>query len=118
MLLADCICTSSIQSFNSVAIGRLQGRKDSDVKRLELVGGVRGETAQDDAVFKAILQDFEGLMRQEAVGNQNAWFLIRPRFGLGIKYTLDPLQADLGFVLSIFGVRIMPVKVAKGGGFT
>jgi hypothetical protein len=39
MLLADCIYTSSIQSFNLVAIGYLQGGKDSDVTGLELVGG-------------------------------------------------------------------------------
>jgi hypothetical protein len=63
MLLADYCCTASIQSFNLFAIGCLQGRKDSDVKGLELVGGMRGETTQDDAVFKAILQDLEGLVR-------------------------------------------------------
>jgi len=69
MLLADCICTSSIQSFNLVAIGYLQGGKDSDVTGLELVGGVRGETTQDDVVFKVILQDLERLVGPEAVVN-------------------------------------------------
>jgi hypothetical protein len=71
---------------------------------------VRGETTQDNAVVKAILQDFERLVRQEAIGNQNAWFPIRQRFGLGIKYTLDPLQGNLGVVPSICGMGIMPSR--------
>jgi hypothetical protein len=45
MFLADCIYTSSIQSLYLVAIGCLQGGKGSNVTRLELVGGARGETA-------------------------------------------------------------------------
>ena len=57
----DYIYTSSIQSFNLVAIGCLQGAKNSDVTRLELVGGVRGGMTQDDIVFKAKLQDLEHL---------------------------------------------------------
>jgi len=43
MLLADYIYTS-IQSFDLVAIGCLQGREDSDVTGMELAGGMRGET--------------------------------------------------------------------------
>jgi hypothetical protein len=74
MLLANCICPSSIQSFNLVAIGCLQWAKHSDVTGLELVGGMRGETTQDDIVFETILQDFEGLVRPEAVANQYPWF--------------------------------------------
>lgn len=34
-------------------------------------------------------------MRPKAVANQNTWLVMRPRFGLGIEYTFDPLQADL-----------------------
>ncbi len=70
MLLADCICASSIQPFNLVAIGCLQWGKDSDVTGLELVGGVGGETTQNDIVFKAILQDLERLVCPEAVANK------------------------------------------------
>lgn len=70
MLLANAVYTSSIQSFNLVTIGCLQGHKDSDVTRLELVGGVGGETTQDNVVFKAKLQDFEGFVRPEAVTSE------------------------------------------------
>jgi len=31
------------------------------------MGGVRGEMTQDDVVFKAKLQDFEGFVRPKAV---------------------------------------------------
>jgi len=31
------------------------------------VGGVRGESAQDDVIFKIKLQGFEGLVRPKAV---------------------------------------------------
>ena len=95
MFLADCICTSSVQSFNLVTISCLQWAKYSNVIGLELVGGVRGDTAQDDVVFKTVLQDFERLVRPETVTNQNPRFLMHPRFGLGIKHPFEPLQADL-----------------------
>ncbi len=72
-------------------IGYLQGGKNSDVTGLELVGGMRGEMAQDDVVFKAILQDLEGLVCAEAVAYQNPWILVSLFFSLGIKYTLEPL---------------------------
>ncbi len=55
MLLADYICTSSIQSFNLVAIGCFQGAKDSDVTGLELISGMRGETTQDYIIFETKL---------------------------------------------------------------
>jgi hypothetical protein len=75
------------------------------------VGGVRRETTQND-VFEKILQDFEGLARPEAVANQHPWFLVSSFLGLGIKYTLEPLQAGLGVGISRFGARILP----SGGG--
>jgi len=52
MVLIDCICTSSIQPFNLVAIGCLQGGKDSNVTGLKLVGDVRGKTTQNYVVFE------------------------------------------------------------------
>jgi hypothetical protein len=55
MFLADCICTSSIQSFNLVTICSLQWAKDSDVTGLELMGGVRRNAAEDDIILKIIL---------------------------------------------------------------
>ena len=55
MLLADYIYTSLIQSFNLVAIGCLQGREDSNITGLELVGGMRGEATQYDVMLKAKL---------------------------------------------------------------
>lgn len=55
VLLPNCIRASPKQSLNLVAIGCLQGRKDSDIIGLELVGGVRGETAKDNVVLKAVL---------------------------------------------------------------
>lgn len=39
-------------------------------------------------------------MRSEAVANQNPWFVVRPCFGLGIKDTREPVQADLGVGIS------------------
>ena len=52
MLLADCVHTASLHSFNLFAIGCFQWAKYCDVTGLELVGGVRGHTAQDDVVFE------------------------------------------------------------------
>jgi hypothetical protein len=50
------------------------------------VGGVRGETTWDNIVFETQLQDFEGLVRPEAVTNQDPWFLVSSLLSLGIKY--------------------------------
>lgn len=69
-------------------------------------------TAQDDVILKAELQDFERLVCPEAVANQNAWLLMRPLFGLGIEHTFELLQADLGVGISRFRARIMP---SRGG---
>ena len=52
---------------------------------------MRRNTAQDDVVFKAILQDFERLVAPEAVTDEYPWFLVSLHFGLGVKYTFDPL---------------------------
>ena len=90
MLLADCICTSSIQSFNLFAICGLQRAKDPDVTGLELMGGVRRYAAKNNMVFEAILQGLERLVCPEAVTNENLWFLVSPRFGLGIKHKFEP----------------------------
>ncbi|KAF4631567.1 hypothetical protein G7Y89_g6564 [Cudoniella acicularis] len=91
MLLADCICASSVQSFNLLVICYLRWIKDSDVTGLELMGGVRRDAANDHIVLKTILQDFERLVRPKAVTNEDPRFLMRPSFGLGIEHTFKPL---------------------------
>lgn len=40
------------------------------------------------------------------------WFLISSFFGLGIEYTLEPLQANFKIGISRIGARIMP---SRGG---
>ncbi|KAH8725318.1 hypothetical protein GQ44DRAFT_227042 [Phaeosphaeriaceae sp. PMI808] len=67
MLFTHCVYASSVQSFNLIAIGRLQRRKGSDVTWLKLVGGVRRETTQDDVISKAKLQDLERLVSPKTV---------------------------------------------------
>ena len=67
------------------------------------MGGVRGHTAQDDVVFETKLQNLESLMCPEAVPYQHSWFLVSSFFGLGIKYTLELLQADVGVGKSRLG---------------
>jgi len=86
VLFTDCIRASSIQSFDFVAIRCLQGAKYSDVTGLEFVGSVGWNTAQDDVVFKAILQDFERLVCPEAATDGYPRFLVSLHFGLGVKH--------------------------------
>jgi hypothetical protein len=50
VLLADCVCASSIQSFNLFAICSLQRAKDSNITGLKLIGGVRRNSAEEDVV--------------------------------------------------------------------
>jgi hypothetical protein len=59
------------------------------------MGSVRRYTAKDNMVFEAILHDLERLVSPKAVINENPWFLVSPRFGLGIKHKFEPVQADL-----------------------
>ena len=77
--------------------------------------GVRGETTQDYLVFETKLQDFEGLVRAEAVTNQHPWFLVSLAFSLGVKDTLKPLQANLRVSVSRFGARIVPSRGRERG---
>ena len=49
-------------------------------------------------------------MCPEIILYQYRWFLISPFFGLGIKYTLKPLQANIGISESRFGVYIEPAR--------
>lgn len=76
------------------------------------MGGVRGHAAEDDIVFETKLQNLESLVRREAVLYQHPWFRVSPFFGLEVKHTLEPLQADIGVDKSRFGARI---KSFRGG---
>jgi len=44
------------------------------------------------------------------ISYQNLWFVVSPFFDLGIKYKLEPLQADIEVCISTIGVRIMPSR--------
>jgi hypothetical protein len=72
-------------------IGYLPWAEHSNSTGLELVGGVKEDAAYDDVIFKTILQDFERLIRPEAVVNQNSWFLMRLNSRLGVKHIYEPL---------------------------
>lgn len=110
MLLANCVCTSSIEPLGFVAVGCLQRAKYSDIAGLELVGSVRWETAQTNIIFKEKLEDFERLVRPEPVTNQNTRFLTRPLFGLRIENTRKSLQTDIRICVSRIGACEMPPR--------
>ena len=88
MLLANCIDTSSVQSFRLVTIGCLQRSEGPDVTGLELVGSVRGKMTKDNVVLKAKLQDFQGLVSPKAIADQHSRFSISQCFGLRFKSAL------------------------------
>jgi hypothetical protein len=60
----------------------------------------------NDTVLKAILHDFERLVRPEAITDKNPWLLMRPCFGLGFKHTFEPVQAEFGVGVSRFRARM------------
>lgn len=90
MLLADCYCSSSIQSFNLFAICGLQRVKDPNVTGWSLWEVCDGMRQRIIWFFKAILQSFELFVCPETVTNENLWFLISLRFDLGIKHKFEP----------------------------
>jgi len=47
----------------------------------------------------------------KAVRNQHPWFLISLLLSLGIKYMLEPLEADLRVGISRFGA---PILLSRG----
>jgi hypothetical protein len=69
MLLADYSYVSSLKPFDLIPVSSFQRAKHRDITRLELVRYMRGETAQDDIVFKTELQDFESFVRPKAVAD-------------------------------------------------
>ena len=54
-------------------------------------------------------------MRPEAVTNQYPWLLVSTLFSLGIKHTLEPLEADLRVGVPGFGARIVPSRGRERG---
>src|SRR5882757_4356613 len=110
MFLTDSSQTSSIHSFNQLTIRCFEWTENSDIAGLELVGRMGRYTTKDDVVFEAVLYGFDRLMGFEAVNDQDAWLLLRPRFGLGIEDTFEPFEADLGVSISRVGVCIVPSR--------
>ncbi len=49
-------------------------------------------------------------MRPEAVANQYSRSLVSSFFGLGMEYTLEPLQADLGVGIARIRAGIVPSR--------
>ena len=54
-------------------------------------------------------------MRRKAVTNQHPLFLVSLAFGLGIKHTRQPLQANLRVSVPRFGARIVPSRGGERG---
>jgi len=115
VLLADRIYTSLFESINLVTIRCFEGCKRCYITRLELVGGIRRETTQENIVRETELLDFEGLVRSKAIADQDASSLVRSFFGFGIKYTLEPLEADYRVGIPGVGARILPSRGRKRG---
>jgi hypothetical protein len=78
------------------------------------MGGIRGETTQNNVIFEIILQYFDGFVRPEAVVNQYSWFFVSTLLGFEVKDTLKPLQADLKVGISRFKVRILLSEGKEG----
>jgi hypothetical protein len=47
------------------------------------VGGVRGQSTQNDVIRKTVLEDLDSFMRGEAIADQYPRFLVRSCFSLG-----------------------------------
>ena len=54
-------------------------------------------------------------MRPEAVTYKNPWFLLSLFSSLRIKYTLKPLQANLGVSIPGFRAGIVPTRGGERG---
>ena len=63
--------------FNTFAVSSLQRAEDANITGLKLMGGMVRDTAQDAVVFKTIFQDLKGFVAAKAVGDQDAWFVLR-----------------------------------------
>jgi hypothetical protein len=71
-----------------------EGAKDTDIERLELVGGMWGEREENDIVFLCKIKDIESLMGSMAIIDKENRF---PRcvlcLSLGNKDILEPFKA-------------------------
>ncbi len=115
MLLADDIHTSLLESINLVTIRYLEWCKRCYIARLELVGGMRRETTEENVVREIELLDFEGLVRSKAIADQDASSLISSLSSFRIKYTLKPLEANYRVGITRVGARILPSRGGKCG---
>ena len=115
MLLADRIYTSLLESIHLVTIRGLKGCERCYITRLELVGGMRRETIQENIILETELEDLEGVVRCKAIADQDASFPVSSFSGFGIEDTLEPLEADHRVGIPGFGARILPSRGRKRG---
>jgi hypothetical protein len=79
---------------------------------------MRGQTTQDDVVSKTELQDLECFMASEAIVDQHTWLSVGSYSSLRITHAREPVQADLGVVVAVIRVRIMPSRSLVGSPIT
>ena len=109
MLLPDRVRPSSVEPFDFFTISCLERAKNTNVARLELVGGVRGESTEDDIILVTELHQFEGLVCAKSIVYQYPRSIVRSSFSLWIKNLLNLVYVLLlseGIVCS--GSRLAP----------
>ncbi len=118
MLLADCIYPSLVESIYLVTIRSLKRCERCYITRLELVGGIRRETTQENIILETELEDLEGLVRCKAITDQDASFPVSSFSGFGIEDTLELLEADYRVGIPGLGARILPPRGRERGPVT
>jgi hypothetical protein len=88
MLLFDCVYFFSLNPFDLFAMGYLQRPENFNVTRLGLVGSMGVHVTKGD-LYKTKLQDFEALVRFEAIPYNHRWVSVSRFFSFGIECKLE-----------------------------
>jgi hypothetical protein len=77
-----------------LTVGRFQWAKHADIARLQFVRCMRGQSAEDNVLLKAVCHHFQRLMRTETVADQHSRSTVRLCSCQRIEHQLDPFKVD------------------------
>lgn len=91
MLLTHGVGASSVQIVDLFTICCFEWAKGANITRLKLMRGMRGQTAEDDVVLEAELQQLQRLVGRESVVDEHSWLTICAGSCPRIKYFSNPM---------------------------
>jgi hypothetical protein len=91
-LLTDGTGATTKLLLHLLTVGRFPWAKHANITGLQFMRCMRGQSAEDNALLKAVCHHFQRLMRTEAVADQHSRLTVRLCSCQRIEHLLDPFE--------------------------